>query len=131
MGEWERLFARLVFDERGLVPAIIQDEDGAVLTLCYLNREAIARSLATGRVHVFRRSKGRLMLKGETSGHIQEVREVRVDCEGKSLLLRVKQHVAGCHKGYRSCYFERYVPERDAFEVADARVFDPGKVYGG
>lgn len=124
-----RLFDRLHFDAQGLVPAVIQNEDGRVLTLCYMDREALARTLSSGRVHVFRRSKGRVMLKGETSGHVQEVREVRLDCEGNSLLIRVRQHVAGCHKGYLSCYFERYDPSADAFEVADERLFDPGQVY--
>ena len=129
MSDATGLFEGLVFNEQGLMPSVIQDEDGRVLTLCYMTREAIERSLATGRIHVFRRSKGRLMLKGETSGHIQEVREMRVDCEGKSLLFRVKQHVGACHKGYRSCYFARYDPKSDAFEVVDERVFDPGQVY--
>ena len=124
-----RLLDRLRFDEKGLVPAVIQNEDGRVLTLCYMDRAAVERTVAMGKVHVFRRSKGRLMLKGETSGHVQEVREVRLDCEGNSLLIVVKQHVAGCHKGYMSCYFERYDPVADAFEVADERLFDPGQVY--
>ena len=100
-----------------------------MLTLCYLNREALEKSLQEGKVYVFRRSQGRLMMKGETSGHIQEILEVRLDCEGKSLLLKVRQHVAGCHKGYMSCYAERYDPAADAFDVTDERVFDPAKVY--
>lgn len=124
-----QLIDRLQFNDQGLMPTIIQNEDGQVLTLCYLNREALEKSLREGKVYVFRRSKGRLMLKGETSGHIQEILEVRIDCEGKSLLLKIRQHVAGCHKGFMSCYFEKYDPPADAFETTDERVFDPDKVY--
>jgi len=120
----------LVFDDKGLIPAIIaRAEDNRPLTLCYMNREALRRTLETGKVHVFRRSRGRLMLKGEHSGHIQEVRRVFVDCEGKSLLFLVTQHVAACHKGYPSCYFREYQPERDRLEVVEERVFDPDAVY--
>ena len=119
----------LQFNEQGLVPAVIQDaQSGGVLTLCYLNQEALERSLATGLVHVFRRSQGRLMLKGETSGHIQRIQQVLVDCEGKSLVLRVRQHVAACHAGYRSCYYRR-LTSRGALKVVGRHVFDPSRVY--
>ena len=94
-----------------------------------MNRAALEKTLQTGKVHLFRRSKDRLMLKGETSGHIQEVRGVYPDCEGRSLLITVQQHVAGCHKGYMSCYFRRYDPAKDEFEVTEERTFDPEKVY--
>ena len=125
-----KLLDELQFNDQGLMPTIISNvEDGRALTLCYLSREALEKTLETGKVHVFRRSKGRLMLKGETSDHIQEVKRVFVDCEGKSLLLLVKQHVAGCHKGYMSCYFREYDVKEDGFRVAEERVFDPGDVY--
>ena len=124
-----QLFEKLVFNDEGLIPAVIQNEDGQVLTLCYMTRDAIRESLATGKIHVFRRSKGRLMIKGETSGHIQEVRELRIDCEGNSLLFKVKQHVAGCHAGYMSCYFRTYNPQADALEIKAERIFDPKEVY--
>ena len=92
-----KLIDQLTFDEKGLIPAIIAKvEDNRPLTLCYMNRQALERTLATGRVHVFRRSQGRLMLKGQHSGHVQDVQRMFVDCEGKSLLLLVKQHVAAC-----------------------------------
>ena len=124
------LLSRLQFNSEGHLPAIIVDiEDGAVLTLCYLTKEALERTLETGLVHVFRRSKGRLMIKGETSGHVQHVKEVRLDCEGKSLVIQVKQEVAACHQGYRTCYFEKYDPETDSFEITEERAFDPDQVY--
>ena len=127
----QNLLPRLQFNADGHIPCVIVDaEDGAVLTLCYLTKEALEKTLETGLVHVFRRSKGRLMIKGETSGHVQHVKEVRLDCEGKSLVMKVEQEVAGCHQGYRSCYFERYDPAADSFEITEERVFDPDKVYG-
>lgn len=125
-----KLFDGLVFNDQGMIPCIIANaEDNRPLTLCYMTREALEKTLETGKVHVFRRSLGRLMIKGETSGHIQEVKRVFPDCEGKSLLITVKQHVAGCHKGYMSCYFNEYDVKNDSFKVAEPLVFDPKKVY--
>ena len=125
-----KLLDEITFNDQGLIPAIVANvEDNRPLTLCYLNRDALEKTLETGKVHVFRRSKGRLMIKGETSGHIQEVQHVYPDCEGKSLLILVKQHVAGCHMGYMSCYFREYDAASDAFSISDEKVFDPEKVY--
>ncbi|MFO8008399.1 MAG: phosphoribosyl-AMP cyclohydrolase [Candidatus Brocadiia bacterium] len=125
----DELLEALTFQD-GLVPAVITDEHGTVLVLCYMDREALRKTLETGRIHVFRRSRGRVMLKGETSGHTQHVKEVRVDCEGNSLLFVVQQKVAACHAGYYSCYYRRYDAEQNVLEVAEERVFDPAAVYG-
>ncbi len=114
----------------GLVPAVVVGTDGQVLVLCYMDREALEKTLQTGLIHVFRRSRGRVMLKGETSGHTQAVKEVRIDCDGNSLLFTVEQKVAVCHTGYSTCYYRRYLPEQDAFEICAERVFDPEAVYG-
>lgn len=124
-----KLIEGLVFDEKGLIPTIIQDDKtNKVLTLCYLNKEALIKSLDEGKVYVFRRSKGRLMLKGETSGCIQTIKAVYVDCENKSLLFRVDQLRAGCHEGYFTCYFRQV--DKDGNEtIVDKRVFDPREVY--
>lgn len=124
----EAFIKRLTFNADGHVPAIVQDESGRVLTLCYMNKEAIEKTLEERFIYVYRRSLGKLMKKGETSGHIQEVKAVAVDCEGKSLLLRIKQHVAGCHKGYFSCYFDEY-DFNGGFKTGEKKVFDPDKVY--
>ena len=98
MSNAKTLQSVLQFNDQGLIPAVVQDvKTKQVLTLCYLNREALDKSLKGGKVYVFRRSQNRLMLKGETSGHIQVIKEVRVDCEGKSLVLLVSQKVAACH----------------------------------
>ena len=124
------LLEGLSLNSEGLIPTIIANvDDNRPLTLCYLSPEALRKTLETGKVHVFRRSKGRLMIKGETSGHIQEVKHVYRDCEGKSLLILVKQHVAGCHKGYMSCYFTEYDPTTEELSISEERVFNPDKVY--
>lgn len=124
------LVENLHFDEKGLIPAIIVDsEDCRVLTLCYMNKEAVQKTLETGNVYVFRRSQNRLMLKGETSGHTQRVKEVFIDCEGNSMLFKVDQKVAACHAGYRSCYYRGYNPKTQTLEVREPMVFDPKAVY--
>jgi len=121
---------KLNFDAKGLIPAVICTGDNTPLTLCYMNREAVEKTLATGRVHVFRRARGRVMLKGETSGHTQEVKQIFIDCENNSLLIKVRQKFAACHEGYFSCYFRKYHPETDSFEIIEERLFDPDEVYG-
>jgi phosphoribosyl-AMP cyclohydrolase len=114
----------------GLVPVIIVEADGQVLTLCYMNEEALEATLRSGQVHVFRRSRGRVMRKGDSSGHVQTVRDVRVDCEGNSLVMVVEQTVAACHAGYRTCYHRRYDPKADGLEICEERIFDPEGAYG-
>ncbi len=117
------------WNDQGLIPTVIQDAaTKQVLTLCYLNEAALEKSLATGVVYLFRRSLNRLMQKGETSGHIQEIREVRVDCEGQSLVFLVRQRVAACHAGYFTCYFRRLTPA-GGLRTVGRKVFDPSKVY--
>lgn len=120
---------KLNFDEKGLIPAIIQDvESLKVLTLCYMNREALDKTMASGKVHVYRRSKKRVMIKGETSGCTQEIQDVYVDCADNSLLFKVKQNRAACHKGYFSCYFQK-LGKGDERVIEDVRIFDPKDVY--
>ena len=117
------------FDDKGLVPAIIQDEKTKeVLTLCYMNNEALEKTLTEGKIYVYRRSKGRLMLKGEMSGCIQIVKSMRIDCEGNSILFMVDQERAACHEGYFTCYF-RKVSKDGKIETIGKRIFDPKKVY--
>lgn len=125
-----RLLENIKFDDKGLIPAVIVDvTDDRVLTLCFMNQDALEKTIETGKVHVFRRSKNRLMLKGETSGHTQSVEEVFLDCEGKSLVIKVKQIVAACHAGYKSCYYRKYNNKADTIEVYEEKVFDPEKTY--
>ncbi len=125
-----QLLTNLKFDDKGLIPAVIVNvTDNRVLTLCFMNQDALEKTIKTGKVHVFRRSKNRLMLKGETSGHTQLVEEVFFDCEGKSLVIKVKQKVAACHAGYMSCYYRKYNDKTDNIEIIEEKVFDPEKTY--
>jgi phosphoribosyl-AMP cyclohydrolase len=113
----------------GLVPAIAQDADtGLVLMLAWMNRESYEETLRTGRACYFSRSRNKLWRKGEESGHVQEVREVFVDCDADTILLKVKQvGGAACHEGYASCFFRRV--EGDDVKVVAEKVFDPKQVY--
>jgi len=98
----------LRFDERGLIPAVVQDaENGDVLMVAWMNRESLERTLAEGRTVFWSRSRGELWRKGDTSGHVQHVQEVRSDCDGDTLLVRVHQVGPACHTGERSCFFQR------------------------
>ena len=113
----------------GLVPAIAQDAaTGQVLMLAWMNREAFEETLRTGRAVYFSRSRNRLWRKGEESGNVQQVREVYVDCDADTVLLKVHQvGGAACHEGYPSCFFRRL--KGGELEVVGARVFDPAAVY--
>ena len=118
------------FDKsNGLVPAIAQDAaTGEVLMVAWMNREAYEETLRTGRAVYFSRSRNRLWRKGEESGNVQEVREVLVDCDADTILLKVHQvGGAACHEGYASCFFRRLAG--DQVEVVGERIFDPKKVY--
>jgi len=125
----DELIKMLRFNEKGLIPAIIQDDKtNHVLTLCYMNEEALKKSLKEGKIYVFRRSKGMLMLKGETSGHTQSIKELFLDCEGNSLLFKVDQKVAACHAGYFTCYF-RKAQKDGKLEVVGKKIFNPEEKY--
>jgi phosphoribosyl-AMP cyclohydrolase len=98
--------SRLAFNEAGLVPAVAQDAaTGEVLMLAWMNEEAVRRTLETGRVTYWSRSRQSFWVKGETSGHVQALVEMRVDCDGDALLVRVEQTGPACHTGERSCFF--------------------------
>ncbi len=115
----------------GLVPAIIQDErTGEVLMLGFMNAESLAETRRSGEAVFFSRSRNKLWKKGESSGHVLQVREIRVDCDADALVVRVEAVGPGvCHEGYRSCFFRRLEPDGSAKVVAE-RTFAPEKVYG-
>ena len=115
----------------GLIPGVVQDhQTGEVLMLGYLNSEALEQTQRTGEVHFFSRSRNRLWKKGETSGHVLRVREVRVDCDADALLFLVEPFGPGvCHEGYRSCFFRSLESDGRSTVVADP-VFAPNDVYG-
>lgn len=113
----------------GLVPAVVQDDrSGEVLMLAYMNEEAWLKTLETGKAHFWSRSRQSLWLKGETSGHVQLVSEIRLDCDDDTILLKVSQvGGAACHAGYPSCFYRKWV---DGVWVTEGeRVFDPKDVY--
>ena len=114
----------------GLVPAIIQDQrTGDVLMLGFMNLEAFTQTLSTGEVVFFSRSRNKPWKKGETSGHVLKVLELRVDCDADALLVRVEPMGSGvCHEGYRSCFFRELDPKGSARIIAE-RTFVPEKVY--
>ena len=115
---------------QGLIPVIIQEATtNEVLMLGYTNREAWEKTLETGKATFWSRSRERLWIKGETSGHVQEVKEIYLDCDGDTLLLKVVQvGGAACHTGHRSCFHHRY--EKGHWNAVGERVFDPKEVYG-
>ena len=118
------------FDKQnGLVPAIAQDwETGEILMLAYMNREAFEETLNTGRACYYSRSRSKLWRKGEESGNVQKVREVRVDCDRDTIVLKVEQvGGAACHTGYRSCFY-RKIENGELIEDGE-KVFDPKEVY--
>jgi phosphoribosyl-AMP cyclohydrolase len=121
---------KIDFDKSGgLVPAIAQDADtGEVLMLAWMSRDAFEETLRTGRACYFSRSRNKLWRKGEESGNVQQVREVYVDCDADTILLKVHQvGGAACHEGYKSCFFRKL--EGDQVRVTGERVFDPASVY--
>lgn len=120
----------LKFDAQGLVPVVIQDEsNGQVLMVASMNAEALRLTRETGYTYLFSRSRNKLWRKGEESGHVQEVREIYVNCEENSLLLKVIQHGPGaCHTGHRTCYYRRLLSD-DSYEETEKAVFDPTQIY--
>jgi phosphoribosyl-AMP cyclohydrolase len=97
--------ATLKYDDRGLIPAIAQDEDGAVLMMAWMNAEAVARTLETRRVTYWSRSRQGFWIKGETSGHVQELVDFRIDCDRDCILMVVRQTGPACHTNRRSCFY--------------------------
>ncbi len=119
------------FEKRGgLVVAIAQDAStGEILMVAYMNRQAWDKTLETGKACYWSTSRNQLWLKGESSGHTQDVEEIRVDCDADAVLLKVHQRGgAACHEGYRSCFFRKV--EGDGWKAVEERVVDPETVYG-
>jgi len=118
-------------DENGLLPAIVQDcQTGEVLMLAYINKLAWEKTLETGKAHYWSRSRNSLWLKGETSGHIQLVKDIFVDCDQDTVVFKVEQlGGAACHTGYRSCFY-RKVTGNEVAVHEQHQVFDPAAVYG-
>lgn len=118
------------FDKAGgLVPAIVQDnETGEILMLAYMNQEALNATLSTGKATYYSRSRQTLWVKGETSGNVQLVKEIRIDCDDDTVLIKVEQlGGAACHTGHRSCFYKKV--ENGTIRIVGEPVFDPKEVY--
>ncbi len=123
------LLERVSFNKEGLLPVIVQDINrGEVLMMAWMDREALRKTIASGKTYFWSRSRKKLWLKGESSGHYQLVREVWIDCDEDTLLIKVEQIKAACHKGYKSCFF-RKINKEGKIELIGEKVFEPGKVY--
>ena len=126
----EELRQALSFSGDGLLPALAQDaHSGDVLMLAWMSAESLAETLATGRVCYFSRSRGRLWRKGERSGQVQHLKELRLDCDGDTLLLLVEQDGVACHTGRRSCFYRR-ISESGRLEEILPVLKDPKDLYG-
>jgi len=118
------------FNDQGLVPAIVQDVDtGQVLMMAWMNEAALKQTLTIRKATFYSRSRDKMWIKGESSGHVMEVVEARVDCDQDTVLLRCKAHGPACHVGYQTCFY-RAADDGGALSFVEERVFDPQKVYG-
>jgi len=122
---------RHVVNGEKLVIAIAQDyKTEEVLMVAYMNRDAFEKTIETGKAHYWSTSRNQLWFKGESSGHVQEVKEIFTDCDQDALLLKVKQVGAACHQGYYSCFYREIQNNGQKLEIVKEKVFAPEKVYG-
>ena len=125
---YDKILDQLKFDDKGLIPVILQDhENGEILMFAFMNRESLKMTLENRLATYWSRSRKKLWVKGESSGHTQEVKEVYFDCDNDALLIKIKQNVASCHTGYRSCFFNKI--EGDQVKTVGKKLFDEEKVY--
>ena len=117
------------FDDKGLVPAIVQDIDtGQVLMMAWMNEAALKQTLEIRKATFYSRSRDKMWIKGESSGHVMEVVEARVDCDQDVVLLRCKAHGPACHVGYQTCFY-RAADDNGALSFVETKVFNPDDVY--
>jgi len=122
------LFDQIKYDSQGLVPVIIQDwQNSEVLMVAYMNRESLKTTLETGKTHFWSRSRQKYWMKGESSGHTQQVKEVFIDCDADCVLMKVEQIVAACHTGYRSCFYRKW--ENGGLSLVGDKMFEEEDVY--
>jgi phosphoribosyl-AMP cyclohydrolase len=121
---------QLKYTADGLIPAIVQDSTSRrVLMMAWMNETSLSRTLETGVMHYWSRSRKKFWLKGETSGHTQKVVRWAIDCDADALLFEVEQIGGACHTGYQSCFFQTFTPDGMPREIAEPKVFDPEKTY--
>ena len=125
----DETISNLKYDSAGLIPAIVVDaENNEVLMMAYMNAESLKQTIQTGKTHFWSRSRKQLWIKGQTSGHTQSVEGIYTDCDMDTLMVRVRQHGAACHEGYRSCFYRKLSGEGAWQKIAE-KVFDPKAVY--
>mgnify|MGYP000279796803 CR=1 FL=1 len=123
------IFDVVKFDEKGLVPAIVQDAGtGEVLMLAYMNRESLEKSIETGKTHFWSRSRNKLWMKGEASGHVQYIRDIYFDCDGDTLLIKVDQIKEACHTGHKSCFYRKLAQGTTGVQKLEGKSIE-GKSY--
>ncbi len=121
--------SNLKYDANGLIPAIIQDaKTNEVLMMAYMNEKSLRATIETGKTHFWSRSRQKYWMKGESSGHTQQVKEIYIDCDKDTLLIKVEQIGGACHEGYRSCFF-RKLNDSGQWEIIGEKVFDPEQTY--
>ena len=119
---------KIKYDANGLVPAVMQDyENGEILMVAYMNSESLKTTLETGKTHFWSRSRQKFWMKGQSSGHTQEIKEIFIDCDGDCILFKIKQNVAACHTGFRSCFYRKWDGEK-LLETGE-KMFDEDDVY--
>ena len=125
----KRIFSQITFDSQGLIPAIAQDhQTGQVLMMAWMNREALEETLNTGHVCYWSRSRSKLWRKGESSGQQQRLVELRIDCDGDTILMKVEQKGVACHTGRKSCFYR--LAKDGAWAETDPVLIDPKDLYG-
>jgi len=115
------------WDEKGLIPVVVQDYlSKDVLMLAYMNKEALELTVKTKTAHYFSRSRQKLWLKGETSGHTQKVKSIKIDCDNDTILIEVEQTIGACHTGYWSCFYRTW---ENGWNITGKKVFESEEVY--
>jgi phosphoribosyl-AMP cyclohydrolase len=126
-----KFIEQLKFNADGLIPAIIQEQStGRVLMMAWMNRASLEKTIEVGKTVFWSRSRQKYWIKGETSGHVQVVKDISFDCDGDTLLIQVEQTGAACHEGYRSCFFRSVGTKGEEAKVTEPQLESPEKIYG-
>lgn len=126
-----KFFEKLKFTADGLIPAIIQEQStGRVLMMAWMNEDSLKKTVETKKTWFWSRSRQKYWMKGESSGHTQDVKDIAFDCDGDTLLIQVEQEGAACHEGYKSCFFRSVQDGGESVAVAEVQLVDPNEVYG-
>ncbi len=124
-------YDQLKFNSEGLIPAIVQEQStGRVLMMAWMNRASLEKTLESGRTHFWSRSRQKFWMKGESSGHVQQVKDVAFDCDGDTLLIQVEQSGPACHEGFKSCFFRSSSDGGRTFRVTEPQLETPEQMYG-